>query len=168
MNCKNTYSTHILQRLLAYLKIWSLSLALFTTANVDADGWALFSQQAQMKGYFIAEVGDVSAVEPPFNTEWENDVYQMNDRCFSFSEYNGYSGYGNKAALLLVNAQKDVKLALIESSIGSIKTELKSVTMLACPAGTNVIPQSDDLEQQLRHLQKQRDEMKRMLEELKK
>ena len=105
----------------------------FASAQAAADGWAMFSQQAQMKNYVIADVGEVSKVEPPFNTKWEKDVYQMNGRCFLFSGYMSYWGYGNKAALLLVNAQKSIQLALIESVIGSIKVELQSITMIKCP-----------------------------------
>ena len=168
MNCKNISSIRVLEKLSVSIKAGALSLAIFASTPADADGWALFSEHAQMKGYFIAEVGEVSKVDPPFNTERENDVYQMNGRCFSFSGHNGYWGYGSKAALLLVNAQKIIKLALIESSIGSIKTELKSVTMFECPSGTNVVPYSDDPQEQLRLLQKRQDELKKKLEDLQK
>lgn len=131
-----------------------------------ADGWALFSQQEQMKGFVIADVGEVSEVEPPLNTKWQEDVYEMNGHCFSFSEYNGYWGYGSKAAFLLVNAQKVIKLALIETSIGSLNVELKSVTMLECPTGSNVVPDSDDPQERLRLLRKQQEELKKKLDEL--
>lgn len=140
----------------------------FASAQADANGWALFSQQAQMKNHVIVDVGEVSKVEPPFNTKWENDVYQMNGRCFLFSGYMGYWGYGNKAALLLVNAQKSIQLALIESAIGSIKVELQSITMLDCPSGTNVTPYSDDPEEQLKLLKKKQEELKKKLEDLQK
>lgn len=168
MNYKSISSIHLPGGLSVLLKAGAMSSVFFAATTANADGWALFSEQAQMKGYVIAEVGEVSEVEPPFNTKWEDDVYQMNGRCFSFSGYNGYWGYGSKAALLLVNAQKNIKLALIESSIGSIKTELKSVTMLECPSGTNVVPYSDDPEEQLRLLRKRQDDLKKKLEELQK
>lgn len=105
----------------------------FISAQAAADGWDMFGQQDQMKNYVIADVGEVSKVEPPFNIKWEKDVYRMNGRCFMFSGYTGYWGFGKKAALLLVNAQQNIQLALIESSIGATKVELKPITMIKCP-----------------------------------
>lgn len=133
-----------------------------------ADVWAIFGNQAAMKNYFIAEVGEVSQVDPPMNTKWENDVYQMNGRCFYFAGYMGYWGYGSKAAFILVNAQKDVKVAFFESSIGSIKVDLQPIVLVECPSGTNVTPYSDDPEEQLRILQKRQAELKKKLEQLEK
>lgn len=168
MNYKSISSLLFLEQVSASVKAGALSVVILAPTSVCADGWAIFSEQAQMKGYVIADVGEVSEVDPPFNTDWENDVYQMNGRCFSFAGYNGYCGYGSKAALLLINAQKNIKLALIESSIGSIKTEMKSLTMLECPSGTNVVPYSDDPEEQLRLLQKRQEDLKKKLEDLQK
>ena len=73
----------------------------------------------------------------------------------------GYSGYGSKAALLLANAQKDVKLALIDPVIGSVKVELQSIVVIQCPSGTNIIPYSDDPNEQLRLLKKRIEELKK-------
>lgn len=161
MNCKPTISS------VSFAKSAVIAAFLaFASAQADADGWAIMSQQAQLKSNVIVDVGEVSKVDPTFNTKWENDVYQMNGRCFTFSGYVGYWGYGGKAALLLANAQKVVQLALIESVIGSIKVDLQSISMLKCPAGTNVIPYSDDPEEQLRLLKKRQEEMKKKLEDL--
>ena len=105
----------------------------FASAQAAADGWDMFGQQEQMKNYIIVDVGEASKVEPPFNTKWDKDVYRMNGRCFMFSGYAGYFGYGKKAALLLVNARKSIQLALIEPTIGATKVELKSIAMIECP-----------------------------------
>lgn len=129
--------------------------------EASANGWATFSQHTSMKGYVIAEVGEVSEVQPPFNTKWNENVFQMNGRCFTFPGYMGMWGFGSKAGMLLANAQKDVKLALIESAIGSIKVELQSIGVIKCPSGTNVLPYSDDPEEQLRLLKKRLEELKR-------
>ena len=154
---------------MSFFKNTSIAVLLaFASARASADGWAIMSQQAQLKGNVIVDVGEVSKVDPPFNTKRENDVYQMNGRCFTFAGYMGYWGYGGKAALLLANAQKVVQLALIESAIGSIKVELQSISLLKCPAGTSVIPYSDDPEEQLKFLKKRQEEMKKRLEDLRK
>lgn len=161
MNYKNIISGVNLRK-----NTLTLFLLFFVSTSADADGWAVFSQQEQMKNYVIADVGEVSKVEPPFNTKWENDVYQMNGRCFSFSGYLGYWGYGSKAALLLVNEQKTIQLALVEPAIGSTKVELKSITMIECPSRSNITPYSDDPEERLRLLKKRQEELKKKLEEI--
>jgi len=156
MNYKsNSSSACFVQRALITI------LLAFASSQAIADGWAVMSQQAQLKNNAIIDVGEVSKVDPPFNTKWENDVYQMNGRCFTFSGYMGYWGYGGKAALLLTNAQKIVQLALLETAIGSIKVELQYISMIKCPSGTNVMPYSDNPEEQLRLLKKRFEDMKR-------
>lgn len=118
---------------LSLFKASIATLLAFASAQATADGWDMFGQQDQMKNYFIVDVGEVSKVNPPPNTEWNKDVYRMNGRCFMFSGYMGSWGYGKKAALLLVNAEKSIQLALIEPSIGATKVTLKSIEMIQCP-----------------------------------
>ena len=120
----------------------TLLVAIFlvsTSAQAVTDGRGILGQQEQMKNYVIADVGEVSKVEPPFNAKWEKDVYQLNGRCFLLSDYIGYWGYGSKAAFLLENAQKKIQLALVESAIDSIKVERHPVSMIKCPSGTHLI-----------------------------
>jgi hypothetical protein len=140
----------------------------FTSAQADADGWGILSQHSRLQGYAIVDVGDVSKVAPPFNTKWDNDVYQMNGRCFLLSGYMGYWSYGGKAALLLANAQKQTQLAIFEAALSSVKVELHSTTTIACPSGTNVIPYSDDPEERLNLLRKRQEELKKQIEDLRK
>lgn len=137
------------------------TLLAFASSQAVADGWTIMSQQAQLKNNAIIDVGEVSKVDPPFNSKWEIDVYQMNGRCFTLPGYIGYWGYGGKAALLLANAQAVVQLALLETAIGSIKVELQSISLIKCPTRTNVMPNSDNLEEQIRLLKKQLEDMKR-------
>lgn len=155
MNCNNTTS-------------FTLGIFLMLIAvKVYADGWSVFSQHDQMKNHVIADVGVVSKVAPPFNTNWERNVFQINGRCFVLPGYSRYWSHGDRAALLLVNAQKSIQLALIQSEVGSTKIEVLSITMIECPAGSNVIPYSDDPEEQLRLLKKRQEELNKKLEELK-
>lgn len=156
MNCSSIIST------VSFNKHAMVALFLsFASAQAGADCWAMFSQQAQMKNYVIVDVGEASKVEPPYNTKWEKDVYQMNGRCFVFSGYIDYWGYGGKAALLLVNAQKSIQLALVETAIGSVKVELQSISMIECPSGNNVMPYSDNPEEQLKLLKKRLEDLQK-------
>ncbi len=158
MNCNSIID----RKLLVVLFLASIS------SQAVADGWAMFSQQERMRNYVIADVGEVSKVEPPLNTKWEKDVFQVNGRCFLFSGFMDYFAYGNKAALLLVNAQKNIQLALIESAIGSIKVDLQPISMIECPTGTNVIPYSASPEERLRLLKQRQEELMKRFEDLKK
>lgn len=134
--------------------------------QVHANGWAILSQHDQMKKNVIAGVGMVSKIQPPFNAEWEKEVYQINGHCFVLPGYSGYRSYSGKAALLLVNAQNIIQLALIQSEIGFIKVDLYSITMIECPAGSNIIPYTNDPEEHLKLLNKRQEELDKKLEEI--
>ncbi len=159
--------THIIELFRCSNKIIIFLFMALSSVNVHADGWAIFSQHDQMKNYVIVEVGSVSTVAPPFNTKWENDVYQMNGRCFVFDGYIGYWGYGDKAALLLVNENKYIQLALVTSEIGSVKVELESITLIKCPSGSEIIPYSSDPEERLKQLKRKQELLKKKLESFK-
>lgn len=111
--------------LMAYLCLYSIA--------ANCSGWDSFGDHSQLKGYFVVDVGEVSEVPAPANTTWNDPLYKMNDRCFTFFGYQGYWGYGTKAGLLVVNDSKLVKLALVETSISSVKVELKNITLYKCP-----------------------------------
>lgn len=143
-------------------------LLLVVTTTSLADGWATFGEHAALKNHVVADVGEASKVDPPPDTRWSNDVFQINGRCFIFPGLTSFWGYGSKPALVLVNEQKQTKLALVESAIGSIKVEVKEITLVQCPQGSDVLPHSDDLQERLKLLQKRQDELKRKLEELQK
>lgn len=138
----------------------ALFLALFA-GPAFADGWAIMSEHEQLKNSVIVGVGEVSRVAPPINTKWQTDVYQINGRCLTFTDYRDDRGYGGKAALLLVSAQKTLQLALIRTEINSVKVELYPVSILKCPDATNVLPYSDDPEEHLRLLKKKLEELKK-------
>ena len=70
--------------------------------------------------------------------------------------------------MLLFNVRKELKIALFETGIGSVKADLYSINLVDCPVGTNVIPYSDDPEERLRLLQRRQEELKKKLEELNK
>jgi hypothetical protein len=142
-------------------RFFAATILIAISLQANADGWAIGSQHSALKNYAVVEVGEVSEVQPPFNTRWNENVYQMNGRCFTLSSYSGYWGYGAKAAMLMANAQRDIRLAIFEASIGAVKVNLQSIAVIKCPAGTDVIPYSDDPEERLRLLNKRLEELKR-------
>ena len=117
----------------------------------------MFSEQEEMKGYNIVDVGQVTELNPPINTKWETDIYKMNEYCFSLSGYMGYLGYAGPAALLLANEKKDIKLAIIKSEIGSLKVQLHTVRMYQCPSYNinNAIKNNENYIKKLEQLKKE-------------
>lgn len=108
-------------------------ILIITTKTSHAESWGPLSDQASLKNHVILEAGDASEVEPPYGVKWSSDVFQMNNRCFIFQGFLGYWGYGSKPAFLLVSEQRNLKIAIFESSAGSIKVELKNITLIQCP-----------------------------------
>lgn len=136
------------------------------SSSANADGWALFSKHAELKNYVIADVGEVSEVSKPIGANWNVDLYQLNGRCLAFSGYSKPYFYGNKAALLLVNSTQRVSLAILETTIGSIKVEVYGVDIYECPNSASVLPYSSDPAEMLRLLEERQRQLQRQLEEL--
>lgn len=147
-----------------YFQYLVLLATLPSTAN--ADGWALFSKQNELKNHTIVDVGEISEVSKPVGANWNVDLYQINGRCLAFSGYSSPNFYGNKAALLLVNSAQRVSLAILETTIGAIKVDVYSVDMYECPDSPNVLPYSSDPAEMLKLLEERQKELERQLEEL--
>jgi hypothetical protein len=118
-----------------------LLLMLFLGAVPARGDWAAFgSDHEKMKGFAIAAVGRVSA-ESKYNPKtferlqwyefWESYGTKF---CFKFKTLYGRSDSGDQAALLLVDESKNVRLAIIDSSVGSIKVQLGDMEPVQCPA----------------------------------
>lgn len=140
-------------------------LVAFPTA-ASADGWALFSKQNDLKNHAIVDVGEISEVSKPVGANWNVDLYQMNGRCLAFSGYSSPPFYGRKAALLLANSAQRISLAILETSISSIKVDVYAVEMYECPNSSGVVPYSSDPAEMLRLLEERQRELQRQLDEL--
>ena len=103
------------------------------------------NDQSKLKGVFIAEVGDANEVDPPPGATWEDQLYSLNSRCFTLFGYYGYWGYGGKPAMLVIDQNKIIKLALFDSTYGSLEVKLFLAQMVQCPAHANIPPNCDDL-----------------------
>ncbi|MCP5161211.1 MAG: hypothetical protein H7A00_06035 [Hahellaceae bacterium] len=129
-------------------------------------GWDTFGKHGELKDYVIAEVGDLSAINPPVGTNWGVDLFKINARCIAFSSYNKPSLYSSKAALLLVKSPSTVKLAVFEDSISSIKVELYSIEVYECPYGSAVSESAEILQQKLKEQLEVLKKQQQQLEEL--
>jgi len=141
-------------------------LSLVFCGGASSNGWAIFSEHAQMKNFVIVDAGGTSKLELPVGKQWATDVYQMSGRCFVFQGLIGLWGFGEKATLLLMNSQRVPHLALIQNEIGSIKVEVKPISLVQCPESSSVPTFSDDPETRLKQIQKLREELDAKIKEL--
>ena len=128
-------------RVAALVVALTLSVATFTSSAFGGFG----VNQSQLKGAFIAEVGEAHEVEPPSGAKWKDQIYSLNSRCFTLSGYFGYWGYGGKPAMLVVKENKLINLALFESLGSTPSVDLFPVQMVQCPESANVLPSCDGL-----------------------
>jgi hypothetical protein len=111
---------------------------LFVPAQATAD-WAFMSQHKQLEGHAIAAVGSVSQ-----ESKYLPDAFKRlqwyafkqgfaTDFCFEFAGLEGIWGFGDKPALLLVDKDENVKLALFDAVVGGVKVEMHRINQISCP-----------------------------------
>lgn len=109
---------------------------LLLAACAFADGFDTFGKQDDLKKTVIVDVGEAEKIDPPRGKLGAREVIKLAGKCFEPSDYLGYWGYGKKAALLLVDQSRIVKIALLENGSGSIKVDVIRVTRVDCAAIT--------------------------------
>ncbi|MDD5385454.1 MAG: hypothetical protein PHG89_11325 [Gallionella sp.] len=130
-----------------------------------ADGYSMFSNHKELKGQAVIEAGDVEKIDPPFGKIGAGEVLMLGTNCFEPMGAIGTWGFSKKAGLLLVDRSRNIRLALLESSIGSIKIDIVSVMQVSCPtSGSDDLPH--DPQQRLRELKRRQDLLQRELERL--
>jgi hypothetical protein len=97
-----------------------------------ADGFGLFFDQKNLSEKVIVEAGDVKELFTANGLEQTDTVYRINDRCFVITGFPGFWGYGEKAGLLLVDKDKTIEIALLESSIGSVDVKIYPISIVRC------------------------------------
>lgn len=141
-----------------------LVLAVIPQAAI-ADGYSLFSSHEELKDHVVVDAGDFEKIDPPFGKIGASAILKLNSNCFHPSGSLGSWGYGKKAGLVLVDRKKSIRVALLESSISSIKVEVTLVLQVACPtedaSGLPLNPQ-----QRLQELRRQQELLQLQLEQL--
>jgi|APTNR8051073442_1049403.scaffolds.fasta_scaffold57443_2 hypothetical protein len=133
--------------------------------DASADGYDLFSKHEELKAHVVVDAGDFEKIDPPFGKLGASQVLKLNSNCFQPSGSLGVLGYGKKAGLVLVDRNKILRIALLESSIGSIKVETALVLQVACPThDSSGLPL--DPQQRLQELKRQQEVLQLQLERL--
>jgi hypothetical protein len=108
--------------------------------HARGDDWAFVgSDHEQLKGFAIAAVGSVieESKYDPVTSErlrWFEFHESYGTRfCFRVRSL-GNTGTGEKAALLLVDNNDQVRVAILDSYVGSIKVDMLQPERIQCPS----------------------------------
>jgi hypothetical protein len=105
---------------------------MFISNPLLADGFDFFGKHGDLKMTVIVDVGDAEKISAPYGKYPTKDTIKLAGRCFEpYYPYLGIWGV-SKAALLLVDQNKNIKIALLENSLNSIKVEIISVAQIDC------------------------------------
>lgn len=116
----------------------------FVLASTQANAFdGIGSDHLRLKKTVIADIGEAQKVPPPENAKWSNQVYSLNSRCFTILGYFGFWGFGSKSAMIVVDENKAIQLAVFEISIGDIGVTLHPIQMVQCPSHAYVPPSCD-------------------------
>jgi len=114
-------------------------LAFFILFNtVSYSEWSFLGDQNKLKGYVITEAGDVSLYKPrTFSKDLdEQSIYYFNSGneisfCFK-KDSNSKVEIDNDAALLLINMDKQLKLAFFKTLVDKIDVYVIDFTKTEC------------------------------------
>lgn len=145
----------------------AISFALLIPTLAYGDGFELFGRQDDLKMTVIADVGEAEKISAPFGNLGARDMIKINGRCFEAIGSIGSWGYGRKAAFVVVDQAKNVKIAILETGISSVKVDVISVVQVDCSSNASVDLPSDP-EKMLEVLRKRQEALQKELERLKK
>ena len=109
-----------------------VALLVIPTA-ASADGFDMFSRLDEVKKTVIVEAGDAELIAVPFGSVGKRETVKIASYCFEPTGYISGWSYGKRAVLVLVDQQKNVKLALLDNGIGSVKLTTIAVVQVSCP-----------------------------------
>ena len=145
------------------IKYSSIVVLAFISQSAVADGFALFSKHEELKGHVVVDAGDFEKMDPPIGRIGVGEVLKLNANCFQPTGSLGSWLFSKKAGFVLVNRSRAIRIAFLESSIGSIKIETMLASQIACPSedpsGLRVDPRQEVLE-----LKRQRELLQLQLE----
>lgn len=145
-----------------------ISFTLLMPALACGDGFDLFGRQDDLKMTVIADVGEAEEISAPFGIGelGARDMIKINGRCFEPVGFIGSWGYRRKAAFVVVDQAKNVKIATLEAGIGSVKVDVISVTQVDCSSSASEDLPSDP-KKLLEVLKKRQEVLQKELERLK-
>lgn len=135
-------------------------------ALARGDGFDRFGRQDDLKMTVIADVGEAEIISAPFGKLGASDMIKINGRCFEPVGPIGSWGYSRKAAFVVVDQAKSVKIATLENGRSSVKVDVISVIQVDCSSNESGDLPSDP-EKLLEALRKRQEALQKELERLK-
>jgi hypothetical protein len=108
-----------------------LYVTLFSVAAM-ADGFDTFAAIEKLKGSVIVEAADAEFIPSPRGILSKDVKVKVVNYCFEPTEYFSGWSYGKRAALILIDQQKNIKLALFDNGIGSVNLSVIAVSQVSC------------------------------------
>lgn len=144
-----------------------LTCLAFTSRPAQPAGWSTFGDEDQLPGYSISAAGVLHRFTFVQN-EYAEYIYLLGGICFSVVNEHSPIRLEDKAALLLINQQRDVKVAIFDTSIASIEVKIRAVRLADC--GQVMGRQTEDVIQEnyreLERMNRRQEELEKQLEEL--
>lgn len=106
--------------------------------------WAVLSDEEQLREKIILDVGTLYE-RSEFVTRYDPLLEMNRTEEINWKEFQGRQRYcmpdplslglgvGRDAALLLTDSKENLWVAILESSVGSIKVEVEPVALMECP-----------------------------------
>lgn len=130
------------------------------------DGFSLFGKQDELKLTVIADVGEAEKIEAPIGKPNTRDMIKMSGRCFESIAPIGFWPQNRKAALVVIDQLKNIKIATLEKDVSSIKVELLNVIQVNCNSNYPELSPGT-LEKQIEAMKKRQEAFDREVELLK-
>ena len=123
-------------------------LTVGSPASVNAQ-WSMFSHHDQLRAKVIVDVGTLSRQTHTTPSTYDYDPLLRSRRwkpgeTMDWLEFRGqqtvcmdaayFTGSSSQAVILLTDADERLYVATFESAIGSIRVELRLVTLIRCPS----------------------------------
>ena len=132
-----------------------ITVLILIPCSALADGFDPFSKHEELRGHLIIDSGDVERVSSPIGQLPISELFKVgSNKCYSPLGSVSSWGFGKRAGLVLMDKDRDIKLAIIESGVGSIKIQSFPVVQMSCQ-NLNTDRSSPTLEQLQQRLQEQ-------------
>ncbi len=92
------------------------------------------SEHEKLKGFVIVDAGNTEKVHMPFDSYQTDAIFKLNSRCFTSNTLGGI-GFVGTASLLLVNENKEMKIALIENKMSNLQVNIEPIRVVECSSG---------------------------------
>jgi hypothetical protein len=112
---------------------YALLILLTVPLIARSDGFQMFADLSQIKNTVVVEAGTAELVEVRTGAYSRKELAKVGDYCFdTLGSFSGWS-FGKRAALVLMDQKKNLRLALFKNGVGAVEVSTLSVTQVPCP-----------------------------------